>query len=221
MAQTAPLYRPAYGGDLLVRGLSRNPDKPAVYLGDRVITSGEVADQISRYVQAYEAWGIGEGSRTATLTANRPEVLFNMGAGMVAGCRTTALHPMGSLDDHVYILEDAEIETLFYDPAAYEERAMALKDRVAGLKRVVALAPTDAAEDLSTAAGRFGSRQNALSGDRSTPTSISEELSIAATAALMPPAKASSGCGPNCCRICGSIIRPERIGSIRAAFWHW
>jgi fatty-acyl-CoA synthase len=159
MAQTTPLYRPAYGGDLLLRGLSRHPDKPAVYLGDRAITSAEVADQISRYVQAYEAWGIREGSHTATLTANRPEVLFNMGAGMVAGCRGTALHPMGSLDDHAYILEDAEIETLFYDPAAYEERAMALKERVPGLKRVVALAPTDAAEDLPTAAARFGPRR--------------------------------------------------------------
>ncbi|HEY3810809.1 MAG TPA: AMP-binding protein, partial [Acidimicrobiales bacterium] len=151
-------YRPAYGGDLLVRGLARNPTKPAVYLGDRVLTAGELADEISRYIQAYDAWGIGQGSPTATLAANRPEVLFAMGAGMVAGCRGTPLHPMGSLDDHAYILEDARIETLFYDPSAYEERALALQDRVPSLKRVVALAPTDAAEDLPTAAARFGAR---------------------------------------------------------------
>jgi fatty-acyl-CoA synthase len=36
---------------------------------------------------------------------------------------------------------------------------MALKDRVPSLKRVVALAPTDAAEDLPTAAARFGARR--------------------------------------------------------------
>ena len=162
MTQAIPtngMYRPAYGGDLLIRGLARNPDRPAVYLGDKVLTSAQMADQISRYVQAYESWGITEGSRVATLTANRPEVLFNMGAGMVAGTRGTALHPMGSLDDHVYILEDADIETLFYDPAAYEERAMALKERVPGLKNVIALAPTDAAPDLATQASRFGSRR--------------------------------------------------------------
>jgi fatty-acyl-CoA synthase len=151
------MYRPAYSGDLLARGLARNLHRPAVYLGDKVLTGAQMADQISRYVQAYESWGITQGSPVATLTANRPEVLFNLGAGMVAGTRGTALHPMGSLDDHAYILEDAGIETLFYDPVAYEERAMALKDRVPGLRRVIALAPTDNAPDLPTQAARFGS----------------------------------------------------------------
>src|SRR6202035_5095505 len=87
-------YRPAYGGDLLIRGLARNPSQPAVYLGDRVLTAGEMADEISRYIQAYEAWGITQGSPTATLAANRPEVLFAMGGGIVAGCRGAPLHPV-------------------------------------------------------------------------------------------------------------------------------
>ena len=166
-------YRPASGGDLLIRGLTCHPSKPAVYLDDRVLTVGAMADEISRYIQAYEAWGIGQGSPTATLAANRPEVLYAMGAGMISGCRGTPLHPMGSLDDHVYILEDAQIETLFYDPSAYEERAMALKDRVPSLKRVVALAPTDAAEDLPTAAARFGARRlRAAVASPETPSSI-------------------------------------------------
>jgi fatty-acyl-CoA synthase len=167
------LHRPAYGGELLIRGLARNPSKPAVYLGDRILTSAEMADEISRWVQAYEAWGINQGSPTAMLAANRPEVLFALGAGMVAGTRGTSLHPMGSLDDHAYILEDAGIETLFYDPSAYEERAMALKERVPGLKRVLALAPTDAAEDVPTAATRFGSRRlRPVSAAPETPYSI-------------------------------------------------
>jgi fatty-acyl-CoA synthase len=156
---TSGMYRPAYGGDLLIRGLARHPDRPAVYLGDKVLTSAQMADQISRYVQAYESWGITEGSPVATLTANRPEVLFNLGAGMVAGTRGTALHPMGSLDDHTYILEDAGVETLFYDPTAYEERAMALKEKAPGLKRVIALAPTDHAPDLPSQAAKFGARK--------------------------------------------------------------
>jgi fatty-acyl-CoA synthase len=167
------LYRPAYGGDLLIRGLARNPSKPAVYLEDRVLTSAEMADEISRWVQAYEGWGVTLGSPTAMLAANRPEVLFALGAGMVAGTRGTSLHPMGSLDDHAYILEDAGIETLFYDPSAYEERAMALKERVPGLKRVLALAPTDAAEDVPTAAGKYGSRRlRPVSATPDTPYSI-------------------------------------------------
>jgi fatty-acyl-CoA synthase len=166
-------YRAAYAGDLLVRGLGRNPSKPAVYIGDRALTAAEMADQISRYAQAYEAWGVTQGSPTATLSANRPEVLFAMGAGMITGTRGTPLHPMGSLEDHLYILEDAQIETLFYDPSAYEERAMALKGRAPSLKRVVALAPTDAAEDVPTAAARFGPRRlSPPVADPDTPYSI-------------------------------------------------
>lgn len=167
-------YRPAYSGDLLIRGLARDPSKPAVYLGDRALTAGEMSDQISRYVQAYESWGLTQGSPTATLSANRPEVLFAMGAGMITGCRGTPLHPLGSLDDHAYILEDAQIETLFYDPSAYEERAMALKERVPSLKRVLALGPTDNAEDVPTAAEKFGSRKLRAAGvpDPETPYSI-------------------------------------------------
>jgi fatty-acyl-CoA synthase len=168
------MYRPAFSGDLLIRGLYRNADRPAVYLGDATLTGAQMADQISRYIQAYESWGLTEGSPVATLTANRPEVLFNMGAGMISGTRGTALHPMGSLDDHIYILEDAGIETLFYDPSSYEERAMALKEKVPGLKRVIALAPTDNAPDLPTEAAKFGSRRlrSNVKGDPDTAYSI-------------------------------------------------
>src|SRR5688500_20319671 len=117
------LYRGTYAPDLLITALNRNLDKPAVYLGDTVLTAREVRGEISRYVQAYADKGSGQGSATSVLSANRPEVLFNMGANQVAGTRSVALHPMGSLEDHVYVLEDAEVETLVYDPEKYTERA--------------------------------------------------------------------------------------------------
>ena len=135
--------------------LDRNPDKPAVYLGDEVLTARQVRDQISCYAQAFADRGLGRGSAVAMLSANRPEVLFTMGANMVSGCRTSALHPLGSLDDHAYVLEDAGVETLVFDPATYGERAAALQDRVPGLKRLLALGPTEVGEDLLAAAARF------------------------------------------------------------------
>ncbi|MGH2474952.1 MAG: AMP-binding protein, partial [Candidatus Limnocylindrales bacterium] len=97
------LHRGVHLPDLLVTALRRNPDKPAVYLGDQVLPAGEVADEIRRYVQALESRGLGRGSPAAVLALNRPEVLFNMGASMLVGCRTTPLHPLGSLDDHAYV----------------------------------------------------------------------------------------------------------------------
>jgi fatty-acyl-CoA synthase len=130
--------------DLLIAALARNLDKPAVFLGDTVLTARQVSEEISRYIQALESKGLGRGSPIAVLALNRPEVLFNMGASMLLGARTTPLHPMGSVDDHAYVLTDAGIETLVYDPQYFGERAAELAERVPSLKNLLALGPSEA-----------------------------------------------------------------------------
>jgi acyl-CoA synthetase (AMP-forming)/AMP-acid ligase II len=122
------------------------------------LTAADVADEISRYVQALEARGLGRGSPAAVLALNRPEVLFNMGASMLVGCRTTPLHPLGSLDDHAYVLEDAGVETLVFDPEFFGERAAELAARVPGLKNLLALGPGDVGEDYIALASTFAPR---------------------------------------------------------------
>ncbi|HEY7071853.1 MAG TPA: AMP-binding protein [Acidimicrobiales bacterium] len=159
-AHPAALHQQPLMPDLLIAALNRNLDKPAVYLGETVLTARQVRDEISRYMQALESKGLGRGSPVAVLALNRPEVLFNMGAGMLTGCRTTPLHPMGSLDDHAYVLEDAGIETLVYDPQYFGERAAALAERVPGLKNLLAFGPTEAegAHDYIALASGFEPR---------------------------------------------------------------
>jgi acyl-CoA synthetase (AMP-forming)/AMP-acid ligase II len=141
--------------DLLVAALTRHADKPAVYLGDEVLTASEVAAEMSRYMQAYRSLGISAQHPIAMLSKNRPEVLFTMGANMLTPCRSAALHPMGSLDDQAYVLEDAGIETLVFDPSAFEERARELRDRVPGLKRLLSLGPSEVGTDLIELAQSF------------------------------------------------------------------
>jgi fatty-acyl-CoA synthase len=148
------LHRARFLPDLLVAALNRHPDRPAVYLGDQVLTGREVADQVSCYAQAYAAQGIGRGSAVSMLSPNRPEVLFTLGANMVTGCRATPLHPLGSVDDHAYVVDDAEIETLVFDPA-FAERAQELQQRCPGLKRLLSLGPCDAGDDLLALAAKF------------------------------------------------------------------
>src|SRR6476646_2183025 len=97
--QTKELHRSAFMPDLLVAALTKNADRPAVYLGDDVWTGSQVAAEVSRHVQAYASLGIGEHHPIAMLSKNRPEVLFTMGANMLNPCRSTSLHPMGSVDD--------------------------------------------------------------------------------------------------------------------------
>ena len=126
------LYRPMFLPDLLVAALERNRDRPAVFIDGDVLTAAHFRDEISRYVQAFRDQGIVQGDGVATLSKNRPEVLCSMGAVMIGGCRNTPLHPLGSLDDHAYVLEDAEIGTLIFDPS-FAARVSELRERVPGL----------------------------------------------------------------------------------------
>ncbi|HET7311555.1 MAG TPA: AMP-binding protein [Mycobacteriales bacterium] len=151
----ADLHRQVFMPDLLVAALARHADKPAVYLGDTVLTASEVAAEMSRYLQAYASLGIGEHHPIAMLSKNRPEVLFTMGANMLNPCRSTSLHPMGSVDDQAYVLEDAGVETLVYDPSAFDERAGELRDRVPGLKTLLSLGPSENGTDLIELAKSF------------------------------------------------------------------
>ena len=89
------LHRPAFMPDLLVAALTRHADKPAVYLGDEVLTGSQVAAEMSRYVQAYASLGISEHHPIAMLSKNRPEVLFTMGANMLTPCRQHVAAPDG------------------------------------------------------------------------------------------------------------------------------
>jgi len=151
------LHQGVFLPDLFIAAVNRHPDRPAVYLDDQVLTGAEVRDEVSRYSQALQSVGVGRGSAVSVLAKNRPEVLFNSGAAMVTGCRTTPLHPLGSLEDHAYVLTDAEIETLVYDPA-FEGRATELQAQVPTLKRLLSLGPSEAGEDLLALAATFAPR---------------------------------------------------------------
>ena len=148
------LYRPMFLPDLLILGLERNGDRPAIYIDGEMRTAAELRDEISRYVQVFHAQGVKLGSGVATLSKNRVEVLYSMGAVMVSGCRNTPLHPLGSLDDHAYVLEDAQIGTLLFDPQ-FADRARELQERVPGLRRLLSYGEADVGDDLMALAATF------------------------------------------------------------------
>ena len=126
----------------MVAALKRNATRSVLVIGDTELTGGDMAAEISRYIQAFEALGAGSGSAVGLLALNRPEVLLVIGAGQTQGWRRTALHPLGSLDDHAYVLADAGVSTLVIDPVPmFVERAVALVERVDSLKQVLTLGP--------------------------------------------------------------------------------
>src|SRR5690242_11862516 len=155
------IHRGPHSGEMLLASLKRHRDASVLQLGDRTITGQEMADQMSRYVRALEDLGAGTGTAVGLLAANRPEVLFLIGAGQTQGYRRTALHPLGSLDDHAYVINDAEITSLTIDPVPmFVERALGLLDRCPKLEKVLTIGPvpeelSHVGHDLDAAASSF------------------------------------------------------------------
>ncbi|MCV6982698.1 AMP-binding protein [Mycolicibacterium pulveris] len=158
------LRHPLHSGHLTVGALKRNKDKPVLFLGDTTLTGGELADRISQYIQAFEALGAGSGTAVGLLSLNRPEVLMIIGAGQTQGYRRTALHPLGSLDDHAYVLDDAGVSSLIIDPVPmFVERAIGLLEKVPSLKQILTIGPvpqalTGVAVDLTAEAEKYPPR---------------------------------------------------------------
>ncbi len=139
---------------LIIRGLAAHEDEPCVLLDGQVRSYGDVRRQTSQFVQAQRRLGVGRGSNLAVLSKNRPEVLTNMAASMVNGCVVTPLHPLGQLHDHDYVVGDAGVQCLVFDPEHFTERAAELKERHPELL-LLGLGPNGVGEDYLALADRF------------------------------------------------------------------
>ncbi len=127
--------------------MRRWSDRTALVGGGIRWTYAELSAQTNRIARFFREIGLKRGDAIALLSGNSPHVVAITQAVQLIGARYTPLHPMGSEDDHVFVLDDAEISTLIVDPALYEGRGRALAGR-AKLDRMLALGPTDFATDL-------------------------------------------------------------------------
>jgi len=142
-----------HNGHVMVAALRRHRDRPVIHLGETTLTGAEVAQRISQYVQAFESLGAGAEVGAALLAPNRPEVLFILGAGQTQGYRRTSLHPLGSADDHAYVIDDAGISVLIVDPV-FADRAVDLLERCPGLTTVLTIGPVPPAVGQAASGGR-------------------------------------------------------------------
>ncbi len=138
-------------GHLMAGALAAHHDDPVLEIAGRTLTGGDLAGEMARYAIALESLGVTTGSAVGLLSPNRPEVLVIIGAGQTRGYRRTALHPLGSLDDHAFVLADAGVETLIVDPA-FAARAADLLEQVPCLEQVLTLGPAAVGTDLVAAA---------------------------------------------------------------------
>ncbi|WP_337185641.1 AMP-binding protein [Phenylobacterium sp.] len=117
----AALYQGATVATLYDRAIRRYADHEAIVQGDVRITYRQFGEQVSRFIQLFKSYGLGRGQGLAVLSGNRPEVIAVMAACQYLGMRYTPLHPMGSIDDHRFVLEDSEAAALVVDADRYPE----------------------------------------------------------------------------------------------------
>ena len=131
-------------------------ERPAIIMDDgQIVRVGELRDLTSQYAQALAALGVGSNLRVGVLSKNRSEVVLVSNALLLTNSCLVPLHPMGSLDDYEYVIEDAGIDTLIFDPQYFQEQAAALQKRFPQLTRLLALGPTGVGMDLTAEARNY------------------------------------------------------------------
>ncbi len=149
------LYDNCSVGDLVVSAIARGGDRVAFICDDTRWTYRQLGAKVSQVIQVLQARGLQRGDAVATLSANRPEAFLITAASYVMGLRLTWVNPTSSEDDHAYILEDSGVQTLFFDPLPFGDRARVLAKRVPGVRRMMSFGPSDGfGEDLLAAAAQ-------------------------------------------------------------------
>ena len=122
------VYQGGTIGDMILSAIDRFPERVAFIEDGRQWTYRQLGQQIARAIGAFRALGLRRGDGVVQLSPNRVEMFVVMAAAYLSGLRSVTLHGMGGLDDHAYIVNDAEAAVFIADPA-YADRAMALRDR--------------------------------------------------------------------------------------------
>jgi len=135
--------------EMLISALRANATRPVVHTADGMeITGSAFEAELSRYAAVLRAEGVREGARVGLLSGNRVEVLYVCHALMLIGAIFVPLHPMGSVADYAYVLEDAGIDVLVFDAANHAAAIDALIDQSDRRPRLLALGVHPTAPDL-------------------------------------------------------------------------
>jgi fatty-acyl-CoA synthase len=147
------LYDTATVGNVVTAALRRFPGRVAFQQDGVELTYRQVEDALARWVSVLRQRGLGPGEGVGLLSANRAEAWLAQIAPALAGGRYTALHPLGSLADHLHACNEAELRFLFVDPA-FAERAAHLLEESATVEAVFTFGPADIGQDIHELAAK-------------------------------------------------------------------
>ncbi|MGB3520990.1 MAG: long-chain fatty acid--CoA ligase [Mycobacterium sp.] len=133
-------------GSWISRRAAATPNLPAITYGESTWTYRDFANRIDQLAAELAAGGMQRGDRVGYAGLNHPDFLVTLFAAARIGASFVPLNWRLTADELGYILSNAQVHTLIADA----ERATVI-DPVrtqAGLRRVIALAPTPGWEVL-------------------------------------------------------------------------
>ena len=152
-----PLYAFPAVCEQTLRALARYPGRTAFSWPGGSITYRGATDMIGRMQSVFMRFGFAPGTRVAYLTANRADTWCAGVAAQLSQLAITWLHPLGSLDDQLFQLEDSEAQMLVVDGVTFRDRGGELAARASSLKTIFTLGPADYGADLLQAIEAAGS----------------------------------------------------------------
>jgi fatty-acyl-CoA synthase len=139
-----------------LRALSRYPSRTAFSWPDGSLSYRGAIDLIGRMQSVFAQLALEPGSRVAFLTANRADTWCAGVAAQLAKLGITWLHPLGSLEDQLFQLEDSEAVMLVIDAIAFRDRGGELAARATGVKSVFTMGRAGYGTDLLQAVEAVG-----------------------------------------------------------------
>jgi fatty-acyl-CoA synthase len=140
----------------LQRALQRHPSRNAFVWDVGSLTYQATGEMIGRMQAVLAAAGLGRGTRVALLAANQVEAWCAGMAALASGMVTTWLHQLGSLDDHLFQLQDFGAQVLILDAKGFASRSADLVARHTPCQKVFTLGPSDLGTNLPAAAMHIG-----------------------------------------------------------------
>jgi len=139
-----------------LRALACYPSRVAFSWPGGSITYAGATELIGRIQAVFMRLGLPPGAGVAFLTANRADTWCAGVAAQLSRLSITWLHPLGSLDDQLFQLEDSEARVLVVDAATFRIRGGDLAAKSSGLNAIFTLGPADYGVDLLAAADSAG-----------------------------------------------------------------
>jgi fatty-acyl-CoA synthase len=139
-----------------LRALARYPDRTAFSWPGGSLTYRGATELIGRIQKVFVQLGLQPGTRVAFLTANRADTWCAGVAAQLSRLAVTWLHPLGSLDDQLFQIEDSDAQVLVIDADTFRDRGADLASRISDLRGLFTLGAAGYGIDLLAAVVAIG-----------------------------------------------------------------